>query len=100
LTLPVPVASCSVAGRLRSCLALLEALAKLKSPPHGASWGGMSMLVRWLTTTLPAISLAEVLETMHIPCVAGHTSAPTAVITVQPCCILTTLLGCGTDREG
>jgi predicted ATPase with chaperone activity len=51
---------------------------------------GKSRLARRLTTILPAMSLAEVLETMRIPRVAGLTDARMAVITMRPCCALTT----------
>jgi predicted ATPase with chaperone activity len=37
-----------------------------------------------LTTILPALSLAEALETTRSPCVAGRTGARTAVVTTRP----------------
>jgi magnesium chelatase family protein len=43
------------------------------------------MLARRLTTILPAMSLAEALETTRIPRVAGRTGARTAVVTTRPC---------------
>jgi magnesium chelatase family protein len=43
------------------------------------------MLVRRLTTLLPAMSLAEALDTTPIPRVAGLTGARTAVVTTRPC---------------
>jgi len=50
--------------------------------PPGA---GKSMLARRLTTILPAMSLAEALETTRIHSVAGLTGARTAVVTTHPC---------------
>jgi magnesium chelatase family protein len=43
------------------------------------------MLARRLTTILPAMSLAEALETTRIHRVAGLTGARTAVVTRRPC---------------
>jgi magnesium chelatase family protein len=43
------------------------------------------MLARRLTTMLPAMSLAEALETTRIHRVAGLTGARTAVVTTRPC---------------
>jgi magnesium chelatase family protein len=43
------------------------------------------MLARRLTTILPAMSLAEALETMRIHRVASRTGARTAVVTTRPC---------------
>jgi magnesium chelatase family protein len=43
------------------------------------------MLARQLTTILPAMSLAEALETTRIHSVAGLTGARTAVVTTRPC---------------
>jgi magnesium chelatase family protein len=43
------------------------------------------MLARRLTTILPAMRLAEALETTRIPRVAGLTGARTAVVTTRPC---------------
>ena len=45
-----------------------------------------SMRVRRLATILPAMSLAEALETTRIHRVAGRTGARTAVVTSRPCC--------------
>jgi magnesium chelatase family protein len=42
------------------------------------------MLARRLTTILPAMSLAEALETTRIPRVAGRTGARTAMVTTRP----------------
>ena len=42
------------------------------------------MLARRLTTILPAMSLAEALETTRIHRVAGLTGARTAVVTTRP----------------
>jgi magnesium chelatase family protein len=42
------------------------------------------MLARRLTTILPAMRLAEALETTRIPRVAGRTGARTAVVTTCP----------------
>jgi magnesium chelatase family protein len=43
------------------------------------------MLARRLTTILPALRLAAVLETTRIHSVAGRTGARTAVVTTRPC---------------
>jgi magnesium chelatase family protein len=43
------------------------------------------MLARRLTTILPAMSLAEALETTRIHRVAGRTGARTALVTTRPC---------------
>jgi Magnesium chelatase, subunit ChlI len=43
------------------------------------------MLARRLTTILPAMSLAEALETTRVHRVAGLTGAHTAVVTTRPC---------------
>jgi magnesium chelatase family protein len=42
------------------------------------------MLARWLTTILPAITLAEALETTRIHSVAGLTGARSALVTTRP----------------
>jgi magnesium chelatase family protein len=42
------------------------------------------MLARRLTTMLPAMSLAEALETTRIHSVAGRTDGRTAVVTTRP----------------
>jgi magnesium chelatase family protein len=44
----------------------------------------MSRLARCLATILPAMRLAEALETTRIPHVAGLTSGRTAVVTTLP----------------
>jgi Magnesium chelatase, subunit ChlI len=43
------------------------------------------MLARWLTTTLPAMTLPEAIETTRIHRVAGRTGDRTAVVTTRPC---------------
>jgi magnesium chelatase family protein len=43
------------------------------------------MLARRLTTILPALTLAEALETTRIHRVAGLTGARTALVTTRPC---------------
>jgi magnesium chelatase family protein len=43
------------------------------------------MLARRLTTILPAMRLAEAIETTGIHSVAGLTGARTAVVTTRPC---------------
>jgi magnesium chelatase family protein len=43
------------------------------------------MLARRLTSILPAMSLAEALETTRIHSVAGLTGGRTAVVTTRPC---------------
>jgi Magnesium chelatase, subunit ChlI len=50
--------------------------------PPGA---GKSMLARRLTTILPAMSLAEAIETTRIHSVAGLTGDRTALVTTRPC---------------
>jgi magnesium chelatase family protein len=42
------------------------------------------MLARRLTPMLPAMRLAEALETTHIPSVAGRTGTRTAVVATRP----------------
>jgi magnesium chelatase family protein len=42
------------------------------------------MLARWLTTILPAMTLAEALETMRIHRIAGRTDDRTALVTTRP----------------
>jgi magnesium chelatase family protein len=44
------------------------------------------MLARRLTTILPAMTLAEALETTRIHRVAGFTGDRTASVTIRPCC--------------
>jgi magnesium chelatase family protein len=43
------------------------------------------MLARRLTTILPAMTLAEAIETTRIHRVAGLTGDPTALVTTRPC---------------
>jgi magnesium chelatase family protein len=50
--------------------------------PLGA---GKSMLARRLTTILPAMTLAEVIETTRIHRVAGRTGARPALVPTCPC---------------
>jgi magnesium chelatase family protein len=50
--------------------------------PPGA---GQSMLARRLTTILPAMTLAEAMETTRIHRVAGLTGDRTAWVTTRPC---------------
>src|SRR6266508_5343614 len=50
--------------------------------PPGA---GKSMLARRLTTMLPAMTLAEAIETTRIHRVAGLTGDRTALVTTRPC---------------
>jgi magnesium chelatase family protein len=50
--------------------------------PPGA---GTSMLARRLTTILPAMTLAEAIETTRIHRVAGRTGGRTALVTTRPC---------------
>jgi magnesium chelatase family protein len=59
------------------------------------------MLARRLTTILPAMRLAEALETTRIHSVAGLTGARTALVTTRPVSHPPAHhLGCGTDRRG
>jgi magnesium chelatase family protein len=46
---------------------------------------GKSMLARRLTTILPAMTLAEAIETTRIHSVAGLTGDGTALVTTRPC---------------
>jgi magnesium chelatase family protein len=46
---------------------------------------GKSTLARRLTTILPAMTLAEAIETTRIHRVAGLTGARTALVTTRPC---------------
>jgi magnesium chelatase family protein len=46
---------------------------------------GTSRLARRLTTILPAMTLAEALETTHLHRVAGLTGDRTAWVTTRPC---------------
>jgi magnesium chelatase family protein len=43
------------------------------------------MLARHLTTILPAMTLAEAVETTRLPRVAGRTGARTALVPTRPC---------------
>jgi magnesium chelatase family protein len=44
------------------------------------------MLARRLTTILPEMTLAEAIETTHIPRAAGRTGGRTTCVTTRPCC--------------
>jgi magnesium chelatase family protein len=44
------------------------------------------MLTRRLTTILPAMTLAEALDTTRIHSVAGLTGNRTVLVTARPCC--------------
>src|SRR5215475_8464266 len=50
----------------------------------GAPGAGKSMLARRLTTILPAMTLAEALETTRLPRVAGRTGDRSALVTTRP----------------
>jgi magnesium chelatase family protein len=50
-----------------------------------APGAGTSMLARRLTTILPAMTLAEAIETTRIHSVAGLTGDRTALVTTRPC---------------
>src|SRR6266498_2291595 len=50
----------------------------------GPAGAGKAMLARWLTTILPAMTLAEAIETTRIHRVAGLTGARTALVTTRP----------------
>ena len=50
----------------------------------GSPGAGKSMLARRLTTILPAMTLAEALETTRIHSVAGLTDGRTAWVTTRP----------------
>jgi magnesium chelatase family protein len=56
-----------------------------QSPPPGPPGAGQSMLARRLTTILPAMTLAEAIETTRIHRVAGLTGDRTALVTTRPC---------------
>jgi predicted ATPase with chaperone activity len=46
----------------------------------------MSMLALRVITILPAMTLAEAIETTCLPRVAGLTGDRTALVTTRPCC--------------
>jgi predicted ATPase with chaperone activity len=58
-------------------------LRNLQALQTQVTWGE-SRLARRLTTILPAMSLAEALETTRIPRAAGRTGARTAWVTACP----------------
>jgi magnesium chelatase family protein len=51
----------------------------------GSPGAGKSMLARRLATILPAMTLAEAIETTRIHRVAGPTGARTALVTTRAC---------------
>jgi magnesium chelatase family protein len=51
----------------------------------GAPGAGKSMLARWRTTILPAMTFAEAIDTTRIHRVAGRTGARTAWVMTRPC---------------
>jgi magnesium chelatase family protein len=51
----------------------------------GPTGAGTSIPARRLTTILPAMTLAEAVETRRIHSVAGLTAARTALVTARPC---------------
>ena len=51
----------------------------------GAPGSGMLMLASRLTTILPAMTLAEAIETTRSHRVAGLTGDRTALVTINPC---------------
>jgi hypothetical protein len=55
-----------------------------KHPAHRPTGAGTSMLAQRLTTMLPAMTLAEAIETTRIHRVAGLTGDCTAFMTVYP----------------
>ena len=57
------------------------------------------MLARRLTTILPAMTLAEAIETTRIHRVAGRTGDRTALVTTRPCRAPPYDLGRATDRR-
>jgi magnesium chelatase family protein len=56
----------------------------IMSPCSGPPGAGKSMLARRLTTILPAMTLAEALETTRIHRVAGLTGDRTALVATRP----------------
>src|SRR5919198_2788956 len=54
-------------------------------PLLGPPGAGTSRLARRLTTLLPAMRLAEALDTTRMPRVAGLTGGRTALVTSRPC---------------
>jgi hypothetical protein len=57
-----------------------------KPPAHRPTRGGKARLARRLTTILPAMTLAEAIETTRIHRVAGLTGDCTALVTNRPDC--------------
>ena len=53
-------------------------------PPAGPPGTGTSRLARRLTTILPAMTLAEAIETTRIHSIAGLTGDRTALVTTRP----------------
>jgi magnesium chelatase family protein len=51
----------------------------------GSPGAGTSRLARRLTTRLPAMTLAEAIETTRMHSVAGLTEGRTALVTTRPC---------------
>jgi magnesium chelatase family protein len=51
----------------------------------GSPGAGTSRLARRLTTMLPAMTLAEAIETTRMHSVAGLTEGRTALVTTRPC---------------
>jgi alkylation response protein AidB-like acyl-CoA dehydrogenase len=72
---------------LRGVKASLNIMWTLRSqcPIRGSPEAGTLMVARRLTTIPPAMALPEALEITRIPCVAGRTGAPIAVVTTRPC---------------
>ena len=54
-------------------------------PPPGPPKVGRSLLARRRSTILPAMTLAEAIETTRIHRVAGRTGDRTALVTTRPC---------------
>jgi hypothetical protein len=55
-----------------------------ESPPHRPPRAGKSRLARRLTTLLPAMTLAEAVETPRLHSLAGCTGDRTALVTTRP----------------
>ena len=68
-------------GKVEHDAGVLPTISSSLVPP-GA---GQSMLARRLTTILPAMTPAEVIETTQIHRVAGLTGDRTALVTTRPC---------------